>query len=162
MVHMKRIVSLLLVVIWISGVFARSEDKKEKLCITEQEYQVYEAAQISNYQNETTNYPFSEHLNTEFPSISPAVVADYQEKNNKSYSLRCVLKKDGKKKNLTRSYGGNVSTGFSRIGFNKDETEALVYVSWSGLGNTCQSDFVYLKKENDKWEVVKKVMMVIC
>jgi len=70
--------------------------------------------------------------------------------------------KDQKKKKLKTFYGTTTAIGFSRIGFAKDETEALVYMSWSGVGNTCESDFFHLKKENDKWTIVKKVMMVIC
>jgi hypothetical protein len=143
------------------NLFAQNKNKKEKICITAQEYEVYDVVGVGNYQNETANYPFLEGLESQFPNISSEVVADYNEINNKTYLLRCVLKNDQKKK-LKTFFGTTVNQNFSRVGFNKDETEALVYSSWSGLGNTCESDFFYLTKENDKWTIVKKVMMVIC
>ncbi|MEP6911598.1 MAG: hypothetical protein ABI923_02520 [bacterium] len=131
--------------------------------MSEQEYAVYEVIGIGNYQNETQNYPFSERDETQFLNISSEVVADCKEKNSKTYLLRCVLKKDQlKKKKLKTYYGTTSDMSFSRIGFNKDETEALVYMGWSGIGNTCETDFYHLRKENDQWKIVKKVMMVIC
>lgn len=159
---MKTITSiLLLLTIGCWTLFASSENKKEKICITEQEYEIYHLLGVGDYQNETTPYPFSERLDNRFPSISSETVADYNEKNSKTYLLRCVLEKD-RKQRLTKTYGGMINAHFSRIGFNKDETEALVYVGWSGVGNTCESDFVHLKKENGKWTIAAKSMVVIC
>jgi len=159
---MKKLVLLiLLLTICSPGVFADNKPRKEKLTITEEEYAIYEVVGVRNYENETTNYPFRDYGQTLFPNISPEIVTDYAEKNSKTYLLRWVLRKDQKKK-LPKSFGGSLTIGFSRIGFNKAETEAVVYVGWSGVGNTCESDFYHLKKENDKWTVVKKVMVVIC
>lgn len=141
---------------------ARDKDKQEKICITEQEFAVYHAVGVENYESETQAYPFFDGAERLFPNISPDLVADYRDKNSKSYLLRCLLRKDLKKKDLKRSYGGTSTTGFSRIGFNRGETEALVYSSWSGIGNTCESDFYLLRKENDVWKIVKKATMVIC
>lgn len=144
------------------NVFAQGKDKKEKICITEQECAVYEVVGVRNYQNETDRYPFSEYVKGLLPNISSEVIADFNEKNSKTYLLRCVLNNNQKKKKLKTFYGTTANQSFSRVGLNKDETEALVLMSWSGIGNTCESDFFHLKKENDKWKIVNKVMVVIC
>lgn len=161
--HMKKLPSILFLVIVCSlSLFAQDKTKKEKICITEQEYEVYELLGIGNYKSETTSYPFSEHVEIQLPNISSGVVADYKEKNSRPYLLRCILRKDQKKKKLKTFYGTTTDVGFSRVGFNKDETEALVYFSWSSPGNNCGTQFVYLNKEHDKWKIVKRVTMVIC
>jgi hypothetical protein len=160
---MKKLLSIIaLTVVCSSSLLAQDKVATEKICITEQEYQVYEAAGVGNFQNETTPMPTSDWLISEFKDLSPSVLADFSKQNNKAYLLRCVLKRDQKKKKL-KTYNFTSSTlSFSRIGFNDGETEALVYVSWSGIGNTCGADFILLKKENNKWSTVKKVMTVIC
>lgn len=157
---MKTLVLIALLITVCTNVIADDKSKKEKICITEQEFEVYEAVGILNYYKETSNYPFSESVETQMPNASPDVVADYKDKNSKSYLLRCVLRRDLKKKKLQASVGGTWS--FSRIGFNRGETEALIYASWEGRGNMCGSDFYYLRKENNQWKILKKVMMVIC
>jgi hypothetical protein len=158
---MKTLVSIVLFLTICTGLFAENKVKKEKLSITEEEFAIYEVVGVQNYENETSNYPFSEANQPGFPGISSEVATDYRERNSKAYFLRWVLRR-GQKKELPKSWGGTLEVDFSRIGFNKNKTEALVYVGWSGIGNTCESDFVHLKKENDRWTVVRKVMVVIC
>jgi hypothetical protein len=159
---MKKLVSIVLfLTICSSGFFAENKVKKEKVTITEEEYAIYEVVGVRNYENETTNYPFRDDNQTGFPNLSAEVVTDYTERNSNTYFLRWVQRKDQKKK-LPKSWGGTLTVGFSRIGFNKDESEALVYVGWSGIGNTCESDFIHLKKQDGRWAVVKKVMVLIC
>jgi hypothetical protein len=144
------------------NLLGQDKDKREKICISEQEYLVYEVIGVGNYQSATTSYP-TEYVESQLPNLSSGVVADFKEKNSKTYFLRCVLKNDQlKKKKLKTYYGTSSDKSFSRIGFNKAETEALVYMGWSGIGNTCETDFYHLRKENDQWKIVKKVMMVIC
>jgi hypothetical protein len=161
--HIKKLISIcFLVTVCSLNLLAHDKNKKEKICISEQEFAVYEVIGIRIYQNETDQYPFSEGAESQFLNISSEVIADYKEKNSKTYLLRCVLKKDQLKKKLETYSGRSSDMSFSRIGFNKDETEALVYMGWSGIGNTCETDFYHLRKENDKWKIVKKAIMVIC
>ena len=154
---------ILVTAICASNLFAQKKEKPEKICITPPEAEVYEVIGVGNYHSQTSSFPFVEQARLGFfPKISPEVVTDFNQKNARAYRLRCVLRNDGRKKNLT-SYEPTTGTQeFSRIGFNKAETEALVYMGWSGIGNTCESDYFFLRKENGKWLVVKKVMMVIC
>jgi hypothetical protein len=73
-----------------------------------------------------------------------------------------VRAKNNQKKKLNRSQGPVSSTSLSRIGFNKDETEALVYRYWEAAGDYCGGEFVHLRKANNKWTVVKTLNTVIC
>jgi hypothetical protein len=160
---MKKLISICFVLAVCDFNLAQEKNQREKICISEQEYAVYEVIGIRIYQNGTDQYPFSEVAESQFLNVSADVIADYKEKNSKSYLLRCVLKKDQLKNKKLKTYSGAASDlSFSRIGFNKDETEALVYMGWSGIGNTCETDFYHLRKENDQWKIVKKVIMVIC
>jgi len=144
------------------ALLAQDKNTKEKICITEQEYDVYQVAGVGNFRNETIAYPFSEDVESQFAGISPGAVVDFRERNSKTYLLRCVLRRDQKKKKLKTFTETTSTLSFSRIGFNNGETEALVYVAWSGVGNTCGAEFFRLKKENNKWSIVKRVMTVIC
>jgi hypothetical protein len=141
---------------------AQEKDKQSKLCITEQEYKVYDAAGVGNFQNETNTYPLGNHIVAELGDVSPETIANFNERNDRAYSLRCVERPGGKTAKLRRSKGGNASTSFSRIGFNRDWNEALVYHYSQAVGNYCRGDFVLLRKKADGWEVVRKVMTVIC
>jgi hypothetical protein len=132
-----------------------------KICITEREYEVYEVVGVGNYQNETSG-DLSEHLVAQLGSISSETVADFKEKNARAYLLRCVDKPGRKTAKLRKSTGGNGSTSFSRIGFNRDGSEALLYRYFEALGNYCGGEFVLLRKKADTWEVIKKVTTVIC
>jgi hypothetical protein len=145
-----------------SGLNCFAQKKAEKTCITEQEYEIYNASGIGNYQNETTAERFSEYVETELQNISPETVADFKEKNSKTYLLRCVNRADGRMAKLRKSIGRNASTSFSRIGFSRDGKEALVYHYWEAIGNYCGGEFVLLRKNDNKWEAVKKVTTVIC
>jgi hypothetical protein len=131
------------------------------LCITEREYEVYEVVGVGNYQNATTN-GFSEYVEGELRDISPETIADYKEKNSQPYLLRCVNRANGKTDKLRKSTGGNASTSFSRIGFSHDGNEALVYHYWEAAGNYCGGEFVVLRKNASKWEIIKRVGTVIC
>ncbi|HSS21830.1 MAG TPA: hypothetical protein VLL54_17285 [Pyrinomonadaceae bacterium] len=143
------------------GVFAQNKIKPEKISITEDEYEIYKQLGVVNFENATSNSDFSNWVKEQIPNISTEVIADYLAKNSQSYRLRWVLK-EGKQKKLTKSPHGSRADGFSRIGFNPDATEALIYTAWSAPGNMCESDFYHLRKEGIKWQVVKKVMVVIC
>ena len=142
--------------------FAQKKAEKLKICITEQEYEIYNVIGIGNYQNETHSYPLTDHFVAQLRDASPETVADFKDKNSGEYLLRCVDKPDGKTAKLRKSKGGNASTSFSRIGFSHDGSEALVYHYWQAVGNYCGGEFVLLRKNAGKWEVVKKVMSVIC
>src|ERR1044072_5191056 len=113
--------------------FAQKKAEKLKICITEQEYKIYDVVGIGNYQNETHTYPLSDYVEAELRDVSPETVADFKEKNSQAYLLRCVNKPDGKTAKLRKSTGGNASTSFSRIGFSHDGNEALVYHYWQAV-----------------------------
>jgi hypothetical protein len=139
----------------------QKKPKPSETCISERENDVYELVGVGNYQNETSGY-LSGQLVAQLGDISPETVADFNDKNARTYLLRCVDKLGGKTVKLRRSTGGNASTSFSRIGFNRDGSEALVYHYWEAVGNYCGGEFVLLRRKADKWEIVKKVMTVIC
>lgn len=155
---MKKLILTSLLILF-SGLncFAQKKAEKSKVCITEQEYEIYNVIGVWNYQNETTTSPLSDHVETELQSISPETVADFKEQNSKTYLLRCVNRADGKTAKLRKSTGGNASTGFSRIGFSRDGKEALVYNYWEAVGNYCGGELVLLGKNANKWEVVKRL-----
>ena len=142
--------------------FAQAKSGKARVCITEAEYEVYSAAGVGNFQNATVPGGLSEGVAAELPDVSPETVADFREKNRESYLLRCLNKADGKTAKLRKSSGGNASTSFSRVGFGRGGEEALVYDSWSAVGNYCGAEFVLLRKRAGRWEVVKRVTTYIC
>jgi hypothetical protein len=139
-----------------------AQQKAEKSCITAEEYEIYNLVGVVNFQNETNTYPFSDYVETGLQNISPETIADFKEKNSRKYLLRCVNRADGKTGKLRKSTGGNASTSFSRIGFSRDGKEALVYNYWQAVGNYCGGEFVLLRKNANKWEVVRRVSSVIC
>jgi hypothetical protein len=145
-----------------SGLYCFAQKKAEKICITEPEYEIYRSIGVGNFQLETSAGRFSEYVETELQSISPETVADFKEKNSSTYFLRCINKADGKTTKLRKSTGGNAYTRFSRIGFNRNGKEALVYNYWAAVGNYCKGEFVLLRKTADGWEILKKVTTVIC
>ena len=154
---MKKLILTSLLILF-SGLncFAQKKAEKSKVCITEQEYEIYNLIGVRNYQNQTTTSPLSDYVETEL-QISPETVADFKEQNSKTYLLRCVNRADGKTAKLRKSRGGNASTGFSRIGFSRDGKEALVYRYWEAVGNYCGGELVLLRKNANKWEVVKRL-----
>ena len=117
---------------------------------------------VGNYQDETYTQWFSDYAETELQNISPETIADFKEKNIRKYLLRCVNRTEGKTAKLRKFTGGNASESFSRIGFSSNGKEALVYHYWQAVGNYCKGEFVLLRQNADKWEVVKKVTAVIC
>jgi hypothetical protein len=67
-----------------------------------------------------------------------------------------LAKDQGKTKHFSKAYPGSESVGLvglSRVGFNADHTQALLYaVHWCGSG--CGDGmFVLLRKENDQWSI---------
>ena len=133
-----------------------------KICITEQEHEIYKLVGVGNFQNATHTYPLKEYVEAQLREVSRETVADFKEKNGRAYLLRCVDKPGGKPAKLRKSTGGNASASFSRIGFGHDGTEALVYNYWQAVGNYCGGEFVLLRKSAGKWEVVQRVSTVIC
>src|SRR3712207_1880467 len=151
---MKRLLlTSLLILSAILNCSAQKKSETPKICITEQEYEIYKTVGVGNFQNETHTYPLSDHVMSELNDISSETVADFKEKNSRAYLLRCVNSPDGKTARLRKSKGGNASTSFSRIGFNRDGSEALVYDYWQAVGNYCGGEFVLLRKNVGKWEV---------
>ena len=71
-----------------------------------------------------------------------------------------MIKKDGKEKKLKKWYGQTTTSDVSRIGVGKDE--ALLYHSWSAIGNYCGSEFIYLRNSNNVWKIEKRETVVIC
>ena len=160
---MKRLILTGLLILFSSlDCSAQKKAEKLKICITEQEYEIYNLVGVGNYQNETHTFPLSDYVEAELHEVSPETVADFKEKNSRAYLLRCVEKPGGKQAKLRKSTGGNASTSFSRIGFSHDGTEALVYHYWQAVGNYCGGEFVLLRRGANKWEVVKRVSSVIC
>lgn len=161
-IGMKRLILTYFLILFASlNCFAQKE-KAEKICITELEYEIYNLVGVGNYQNETTANRLSENAQLGFQNISPETIADFNEKNNKTYLLRCLNKSEGKTAKLRKSTGGNADSMFSRIGFSQDGKEALVYHYWQAVGNYCGGEFVLLRRNANKWEIVKKVTTVIC
>ncbi|HEX8294013.1 MAG TPA: hypothetical protein VF570_19820 [Pyrinomonadaceae bacterium] len=160
---MKRLIlASLLLLCAVHDCSAQKKAEKLTVCITEQEYEIYQTVGVGNFQNETHTYPLSENVVSELSGISPETVADFKERNSRAYLLRCVNRPDGKTAKLRKSRGGNASSSFSRIGFDREGNEALVYDYWQAVGNYCGGEFVLLRKKAGKWEVVKKVSTVIC
>jgi hypothetical protein len=160
---MKRLILVsLLLLCAVLNCSAQKKAEKLTVCITEQEYEIYQTVGVGNFQNETHTYPLSENVVSELSGISPETVEDFKERNSQAYLLRCVNRPDGKTAKLRKSRGGNGSTSFSRIGFDREGSEALVYDYWQAVGNYCGGEFVLLRKKAGKWEVVKKVSTVIC
>lgn len=153
--------SILLIAVCGAHSFAQKKPEKIKTCISQEEYEVYSAIGVGNFETQTASAP-SSMLENHFSEISPETIADFNEKNSKVYLLRCVTRPDGKEKKLKRYFGTTSSISFSRIGFGKDGNQALVHYSWDAPGNQCSSDFYLLEKKNGKWEVTKKHQMVIC
>lgn len=138
------------------------KEKPAKICIDENEFEIYRQVGIDNFLNETEEYPDLDYLKKEVPEISTETIADFKEKNSKRYLLNCLNKNDGKTKKLKKIYRTTVSVGFSRIGFDKSFTQALVYSGFSAPGNYCGSEFVFLKRINERWQVEKRLQIVIC
>jgi hypothetical protein len=161
---MRKLVFTGLLIVFGSNCFAQKKAEKPKLCITQEEYEIYNVVGVANFQNETyaDAAPMLAYFENNFQNISPETVADFREKNNHTYLLRCVNRADGKMDKLRKSTGGNASTSFSRIGFSRDGKEALVHHYWEAVGNYCGGEFVLLRKNVNKWDVVKRVSTVIC
>lgn len=66
-------------------------------------------------------------------------------------------------KALMEKYGTNTVITFSRAGFNKNKTQALLGVEYDiGLCGTCRESYlVVLSKEEGRWIVKKKILTVI-
>lgn len=64
---------------------------------------------------------------------------------------------------LMAKYGSATLITLSRVGFNKNKTQALLGINANtGLCGTCSISFYYiLKKENDNWTITKRVMSSI-
>ncbi len=148
----------------LSGISAFSQSTPEKIrtCVSEQEYEIYGKIGIGNFENATLTELVTPYVIENLAGMSPETVADFSQKNSMTYRLRCINKSDGKEKSLKRYYRVASTVNFSRIGFNKEENEALVYFSWSNFGNTCQSEFILLRRLSDKWEIIDRVTTVIC
>jgi hypothetical protein len=157
-----KVLAVLLILFCTHSLSAQKKIKPERICITEQEAEVYKSLGAMEYVNDTTIYPLTDWVTNQIPDIAPDLIIDFNQKNDKTYSLRCITKKDGKEKKLKNTYGENASRSFSRIGFSKDGNQALYYYSWSGVGNTCGSEFIYLKRDNDRWKIEKRLTQVIC
>ena len=132
--------------------------------------------------------PFSmdddlERVRKQVPEISKETLADFKAKNAKDYALSPKLKPQGKyvfisdeemshifsgdnldkswksfKKRYPRSRGYG---GFSRVGFNPDKSEALLFSEIS-CGSLCGSgSYVYLVRKNAEWTIVKQIQVWI-
>lgn len=84
--------------------------------------------------------------------------------------LKIIFDKLGEDRNeltvenaLIEKYGSGTLISFSRVGFNKNKTQALVAINSNiGLCGTCSTNYyVILSKENGEWMIRKKVMSSI-
>jgi hypothetical protein len=75
---------------------------------------------------------------------------------SKKKGLGLLAKDQGETKHFNKAYPGSETVGLvglSRVGFNADHTQALIYaVHWCGSG--CGDGmFVLLRKENNQWNI---------
>jgi hypothetical protein len=75
---------------------------------------------------------------------------------SKKKGLGLLAKDQGETKHFSKAYPGSETVGLvglSRVGFNADHTQALIYaVHWCGSG--CGDGmFVLLRKENNRWNI---------
>jgi|GEM_PF-5820638 len=150
----------LLVFFFSLACFARQKVDTLPACISELEYEIYNTVGIANFQNATRAEPVSDYVQAELKGLSSETVADFRQKNRNSYLLSCLNREAGKTTQLPQSTNENVSISFSRIGFNRDKNEALLYILQSG--NHCEAQFLLLKKNVGTWKVVKRVTTLLC
>lgn len=113
----------------------------------------------------------------QLPTLSEQTVEDYKPKNKDSHKVKALdiktkhvflgkkdfdqIFKEGPKgwEEFYKRYpdsGGYI--GFSRVGFNMEMDQALVYVE-HGCGGLCGTGhYVLLKKDGGAWKIVKKHM----
>lgn len=141
---------------------AQKKAERQKICITEEEQEIYRVSGVTNFQEETIVGGLFEQAEAGLPGVAPETLASYRERNGSAYLLRCVDRPGGRTAKLKKYSGGNASTYFSRIGFGREGKEALVYSAWAAVGNYCGAEFILLRKNADKWEIVKRLMTHIC
>jgi len=160
---MKKLVLLNVLLLFVGlDSLAHDKVKPPKVCITQDENEIYETIGVGNFQEETAIDRLKDFSVVELGDVLPETLANYRERNDRAYSLRCVERPGGKPAKLRRSPGANASSTFSMIGFDHARTEALVYHYSQAVGNYCRGDFILLRKKSEGWEVVKRVMTVIC
>lgn len=94
--------------------------------------------------------------------IDPAMVADFNASNDRPYTLEPGFKAEaGREPKIrirrqeARSEGvfDSGRTWVSRVGFNKDKTEAMVYVQHVATPESGIAHFVFLRKVDGEWMI---------
>ena len=115
----------------------------------------------------------AKNLNYEIPSLTQDTINDYQAKKIESRKLENNFTVSGKvvflsEEEVTQLFnigldgwnkfnkkypGANGIITLSRVGFNKEKTQALVYVGISCGGLCGGGSFMFLEKRNGKWSI---------
>jgi hypothetical protein len=121
-----------------------------------------------------------ERIESEFEfSLPKPLIADFRNKNNRSYKFNrffdlninyILISKNELDSIFKNGWWGEFyekypnsqgRTYLSRVGFNKNRTEALFYMGTQSAGLAGIGLFIYLKKENGKWiPIVWKQMWI--
>ncbi len=90
--------------------------------------------------------------------IDPALLEDFNRKNRVGYPLEHALPRDDRASVLltgdAEARASKGQTSVSRVGFNPDETRAMVYVEHTTWPNKAVGYFVVLAKKNGEWRIV--------
>ncbi len=117
----------------------------------------------------------------EFPSLSKETIDEFNFRNSKAvkltdkFNLKLKVHLIGKELNqiftergqrnskkdnwqiFREKYSADVYITFSRVGFNKEKTQALIFEAYQ-CGRFCGGGYyILLVKENSKWKIEKKV-----
>ena len=126
---------------------------------------------------EEETFPCQERLQMTKKFVDKNLIEDYRAKNTKPYHLidlfildvECVLLPS---KDIQEIFNVNVDgwyefykkypksqgiTTFSRVGFNADKTEALVYVSTSRGRLNGEGQYIKLSKKDGQWTIQKEI-----
>jgi len=132
------------------------------------------SAKLLLIENHTVKYPSDgSTLNARYyltASISPETLADYERQNNSpevlkrslNISLYYLLINSAESKRSVADLRGREVQGtvsVSRVGFNRDRTEALVYRSYICGGLCGYGSVLFLKRADNRWKVETKATL---
>jgi hypothetical protein len=180
---MKKFLILTLTFLCSSVVFGQTEKTSK---ITNEEYAVYMAvlgadnkdfvveneSRMDGLYSKEIEDEIKNYLKISFKEIKPETLEDFEQKNKESFPIEkkfptkanyTLLNKkdwgetlnwDNFQKKIPNSVGLYI---FSRVGFSKEGTQALVFVA-SYCGELCgKGNYYFLKKENGEWKIVSEL-----
>lgn len=155
--------------------------------IDDEEYSVYafligdsEFSIIKDHTVIADGFPLGE-IKAKVPTISQETLDDFRLKYSKTAVLNHKLKVKGEyllisKEELSRIFSGNDLrkeweqfdkkypsahgfTSFSRVGFNAQGTEALVYTEYECGWLCANGEYLFLVKDGSKWKIMARIQM---